>query len=67
MSVLFLAVPVALLLSASFVWLCLRAIDQGQFDDLDTPQLRALFDDPPRQKLPEERSEGGESIESSQA
>ena len=45
MSVLFIAVPVALLLAgsalAAFVW----AARGGQLDDLETPPLRMLLDD----------------------
>ena len=47
MSILTLAVPVALLLAgaavAAFVW----AVRTGQLDDLETPALRALHDDEP--------------------
>lgn len=46
MSVVFVMVPVALLLAAAavvgFVW----ASRDGQFDDVDTPQHRVLFDEP---------------------
>jgi cbb3-type cytochrome oxidase maturation protein len=45
MSVIFVVLPVALLLGAAavggFVW----ATKRGQFDDLETPALRALHDD----------------------
>ncbi|HEU4579511.1 MAG TPA: cbb3-type cytochrome oxidase assembly protein CcoS [Polyangiaceae bacterium] len=45
MSVLFVAVPIAVLLAASglvaFVW----ATRRGQLDDLETPPLRMLLDD----------------------
>ena len=45
MSVIFVVLPVALLLGAAavggFVW----ATKRGQFDDLQTPALRALLDD----------------------
>ena len=48
MSVLFLVLPVALLLVllalAAFRW----AARGGQFDDLQTPAVRALDDDDPR-------------------
>lgn len=51
MSVIFVALPIALLMGgaavAAFVW----SARQGQFDDLETPPLRMLFDDvPPRKK-----------------
>ena len=45
MSVLYLLVPLAMLFAAcavaTFVW----AVRDGQFDDLDTPAVRVLFDD----------------------
>jgi cbb3-type cytochrome oxidase maturation protein len=45
MSVLLIMLPVALLLAALGVWGFIRAARGGQFDDLDTPPLRAVFDD----------------------
>jgi cbb3-type cytochrome oxidase maturation protein len=48
MSILYLLVPVAigivLLALAGFAW----ATRQGQFDDLETPALRAIKDDSPK-------------------
>lgn len=45
MSVLYVMIPLALLLAvgaiAAFAW----SVRGGQFDDLDTPPLRVLFDD----------------------
>ncbi len=47
MSVLFIMVPAALALAglaiAAFAW----AARNGQFDEVDTPPLRMLFDDTP--------------------
>jgi cbb3-type cytochrome oxidase maturation protein len=47
MTVLFVVLPLAISLSAlaaaAFVW----ATRRGQFDDLDTPAVRLLCDDPP--------------------
>ena len=48
MSVMFLLIPVALLLVLAAVLAFLWAAGRGQFDDLDTPPLRALSDDPSR-------------------
>jgi cbb3-type cytochrome oxidase maturation protein len=45
MSVLYIALPVALLLGAAAVVAFVRAARSGQFDDLETPPLRVLFDD----------------------
>ena len=45
MEVLFIVLPLAILMAgvalAAFFW----AVHRGQFDDLDTPRYRALFDD----------------------
>lgn len=45
MSVLYIALPIALLLAGAAVWGFYMAIRQGQFDDLETPPRRILFDD----------------------
>jgi len=46
MQVLFIILPLAIGLAgvalAAFAW----AVRRGQFDDLDTPQVRAILDDP---------------------
>lgn len=47
MSVLFVLVPVALVLVAIFVAAYAWSSRSGQFDDLTTPAMRALHDDPP--------------------
>ena len=45
MNIIYILIPLALLLGiffvASFIW----ATSKGQFDDLDTPAARILFDD----------------------
>ena len=38
-------IPVAVGLAAVFLFLFLRAVRQGQFDDLDDPPRRILKDD----------------------
>ncbi|MEO0482131.1 MAG: cbb3-type cytochrome oxidase assembly protein CcoS [Planctomycetota bacterium] len=47
MSVLFVVIPLALVIAAvavgAFVWV----VRTGQFDDLDSPPVRMLFDDDP--------------------
>ena len=45
MSVLLVAVPVAVLLASSGVIAFLWAARRGQLDDLETPPLRMLLDD----------------------
>jgi cbb3-type cytochrome oxidase maturation protein len=45
MSVLFIALPLALVLGAIAVFAFVAAVRTGQFDDLDTPPVRVIFDD----------------------
>jgi len=45
MSVLFVAIPIALFISLIAVIAFLFQVRGGQFDDLDTPPRRILFDD----------------------
>ncbi|MFO0569853.1 MAG: cbb3-type cytochrome oxidase assembly protein CcoS [Polyangiaceae bacterium] len=45
MSALFIVLPLALLLVSGSVFAFLWAARRGQFDDLDTPAVRALHDD----------------------
>lgn len=47
MSVLFVALPVALLLGGSALIACIYCIRGGQYDDLDSPPVRVLIDDQP--------------------
>lgn len=51
MSILLVMLPAALLLAGLGVWAFVRAARAGQFDDLDTPPLRAVFDDEPFQNV----------------
>lgn len=45
MSVIFIMLPVALVLAGVGVGAFIWAAKRGQFDDLDTPPIRAVFDD----------------------
>lgn len=45
MSVLYVAIPVALVVSLIAVIAFVRQVNSGQFDDLDTPPRRMLFDE----------------------
>jgi cbb3-type cytochrome oxidase maturation protein len=45
MSVIFLVLPLALLIVAVAVWAFVWATKRGQFDDLETPAIRAMQDD----------------------
>ena len=46
MSVLFIALPLALLLGGAALVACIYSIKNGQYDDLDSPPIRILIDDP---------------------
>lgn len=50
MSVVYIALPLALVLGALGLLACIACIRGGQFDDLDTPPLRMLLDDHPQSK-----------------
>ena len=45
MSVLYVALPVALLLGGSALLACLACIRSGQYDDLETPSIKLLNDE----------------------
>lgn len=45
MSVLYVALPIALLLGGAGLYACIRCIRSGQFDDLESPPVRMLIDD----------------------
>jgi cbb3-type cytochrome oxidase maturation protein len=47
MSVLYIALPIALLLGGGGLLACLYCIRDGQYDDLDSPPVRMLLDDQP--------------------
>ncbi|MFT3686803.1 MAG: cbb3-type cytochrome oxidase assembly protein CcoS [Phycisphaerales bacterium] len=45
MEVIAIVLPLALLMGGGAVWLFVRCVRAGQYDDLDTPPVRMLFDD----------------------
>lgn len=45
MNVLIFLIPLALLLGVAFTVIFIWAVKNGQYDDLDTPATRILFDD----------------------
>jgi cbb3-type cytochrome oxidase maturation protein len=47
MSVFLVLIPISLTLAIAFVFLCLASIRDGQFDDLESPRWRILFEDAP--------------------
>lgn len=46
MTILLLLIPLSLMLLAVAVWAFVWAVKRGQFDDLDTPAIDILADDP---------------------
>ncbi len=60
MNVLFVIVPVALLLVGVAILAYVGATRRGQFDDLVTPALRMLHDDPPVRDSAEAAPRAGE-------
>lgn len=58
MAVVYILLPLALLFAAAALWVFIRAVRAGQFDDLETPAVRVLHDDD------EDGGERGEEPES---
>lgn len=48
MTVLYFLIPLALILVAFAIWAFFWAVRDDQFEDLETPAMRILFEDPPR-------------------
>lgn len=48
MTVLYILIPAALLLGLAFLLAFVWSLRRGQYDDMDTPPVRMLFDDEPR-------------------
>ncbi len=44
MEVLYILIPLSVVLAVAFTVACVRAIRQGQFDDLESPKWRILFE-----------------------
>lgn len=44
MEVLFFLIPLSVALAAGFTFACLGSIRGGQFDDMESPRWRVLFD-----------------------
>ncbi|MBL4592013.1 MAG: cbb3-type cytochrome oxidase assembly protein CcoS [Phycisphaerales bacterium] len=61
MSVILIMIPVALMLAGLGVLAFIVAAKGGQFDDLDTPALRAVFDDDEPMPKNEQHSEEPEN------
>lgn len=53
MTILYFLIPLAMILAGGSVLAFIWAVRRGQFDDLDTPAIRVLFEDDTQK--PEER------------
>ena len=51
MNIIYVLLPLALFLSGTFVFAFIRATASGQYDDLDTPAKKILFDDVEERKI----------------
>ena len=60
MNILLLLIPLSLLLIGIAAWIFVWAVRHGQFEDLDTPALDVLRDEPPvgAERAPDERAHG---------
>lgn len=45
MSIVYLLIPLSLILATFFVWLFFKSVNDGQFQDLESPGRRMLFDE----------------------
>jgi cbb3-type cytochrome oxidase maturation protein len=50
MSVIYIALPIALLLGGAGMFACVLCIRGGQYDDMDTPSIRMLIEDREQKK-----------------
>lgn len=57
MSVILIMLPIALVLAGIGIAAFIIAAKNGQFDDLDTPAIRAVFDDDDTNPFPQDRAE----------
>ena len=62
MNIVFVLIPLAILLLGAAVWAFIWAVNHGQFDDLEGPAHRILFDDDEKQG--EGNGSEGRSLES---
>jgi cbb3-type cytochrome oxidase maturation protein len=61
-NIVFVLIPLAILLLAAAVWAFIWAVNHGQFDDLEGPAHRILFDDDEEEG--ERNGTDGRSLES---
>jgi cbb3-type cytochrome oxidase maturation protein len=61
-NIVFVLIPLAILLLGAAIWAFIWAVNHGQFDDLEGPAHRILFDDD--EKDGERNGSEGRSLES---
>ena len=49
MEVIFLLIAISLILGGTFLFLFIRSVNKGQFDDLESPAVRILSDEKNKQ------------------
>ncbi len=59
MTALYVMIPIAIIVVGLAIWLFFWAVDSGQYDDMDSPAHRILFDDEdPRHQAAVDEAEG---------
>ena len=64
MEVVFILLPLAILVAGVMLGFFVWGVRSGQFDDLETPALRVLFDDEPASGPAEGRKRSESSVQS---
>ena len=59
MNALLILIPLSLVLLVVAIWAFAWAVKRGQFDDLDTPAIDILQDDPDPRRAPAEDDDAG--------
>lgn len=53
MEIIYFLIPLSIVLLGGAIWAFLWAINSGQFDDMDGPSWRVIFDDKDRRNPPD--------------
>lgn len=65
MSILGITIPMTLLLAGGLLWLVLRAVRRGEFDDWEGPAARHFLDDDARPERDADRADSYSALEAS--
>ena len=57
MDIVLILLPLSTMLAALFAWMFVRAVRNGQFDDLEDARWRVLNDEEPQPTEPQKRTE----------